>query len=135
VKQINPLYIALLFVVVLAVVILKLSDANSTHNASVAALQETEVTARRIVALQKDWDRGEQSTAPLDRLLNSAPLQGTELVKKRKRNRVMITAASINKQAADYLLNKLLNNTYVIKALEIRRLNAQQASLYVEVIL
>ena len=134
-KQINPLYIALLLLVALAAVTLKLMEAHTTQKEALSALQKTEVTAKRIVALQKEWERGKESASALERLLRSAPLRETEFVTERKRNRIMITAKSIDKKAADYLLNKLLNNTYVITALEIRRLDAQRASLQMEVAL
>jgi hypothetical protein len=134
VKQINPLYIALLLVVALVVVILKLNEANAAQSAAVEALQETEKTAKRIVALQQAWGRGEESASALERLLRSAPLKETEFVTERTRNRIIVRAQSIDKKAADYLLNKLLNNTNVIKTLKIRRLGPQQASLHVEVV-
>jgi len=135
VKQINPLYIALLLIAALVVVTLKLDRAQELQKQSVAALQESESTAKRIVALQKEWDDGKASRAKFDRILDAAPLRGIDFNRQNKADRIIISAETIEKRAADYLLNKLLNGAFVIKSLKLRRLDDRQASLQLEVTL
>lgn len=132
-KQINPLYIALLLIAALAVVTLKLNDAQEAQKRSVAALQESESTAKRIVALQKEWDDGKASRAKFDRILDAAPLRGIDFNRQNKPDRIIISAETIEKRAADYLLNKLFNGAFVIRSLKLRRLDDRQASLQLEV--
>ncbi len=134
-KQINPLYIALLLIAALVVVTLKLDRAQELQKQSVAALQESESTAKRIVALQKEWDDGKASRAKFDRILDAAPLRGIDFNRQNKADRIIISAETIEKRAADYLLNKLLNGAFVIKSLKLRRLDDRQASLQLEVTL
>ena len=134
-RQVNPLYIALMLIAVLAVVGFRLDGAKQTQLQAKADLEKTQVMAKRIDALKKSWDKGKMVRKELDRLLKSSPLRNAGIESKEQRGSVSITAKKIDAKAAEYLLNKLLNGTYVIKTLSVKRLDAETGALHVEVAL
>lgn len=132
-RQVNPLYIALMLIAVLAVVGFRLDSAKQTQLQAKAELEKTQVMAKRIEALKKSWDKGKMMRKELDRLLKSSPLRNAGIESKEQRGSVAITAKKIDAKAAEYLLNKLLNGTYVIKTLSLKRLDAETGALHVEI--
>lgn len=134
-KQINPLYVALLLLAALVVVTVKLYQSNQMQKEAIASLHETETMAKRIVALKKTWDENKKNVITLERLLKSPMLRNVEITQQKKQDRLILKAERIDKKSADYLLNKLLNGSYTISVLKIRRLGEQEASFHVEVAL
>jgi hypothetical protein len=135
VKQINPLYIALLLVAALLFVGVKLYQANDAHKTAQASLQQTETMAKRIVTLKKEWDDKRKSYASLQRLLKASLLRNSGVTLQKKSGRVLVSAKQLDKKALDYLMNKLLNGTYTVTKMKIKRLDTTQASFYAEVTL
>lgn len=132
-KQINPMYIALLLVVILGMVIFKLGQAKEAQNQVRTELQTTEGMAERIVALREQWDDPARRMAELDRLLRSPALREAAIVQKKGKNSIVLDAQSINRRSAEYLINKLLNDSYAIKSMTLKRLDATEASMHLEV--
>ncbi|MEA3373496.1 MAG: hypothetical protein U9Q62_07385 [Campylobacterota bacterium] len=133
-KQINPLYIALFLVVVLIVMMAKLDGVKGLQEEAIAELEKTELMAKRTVALKKSWEANEQIRKSLNRLLRQTS-RNAEIEYKEQQGSMVITAKKINATAAEYLLNKLFNGTYVIKTMKIKRLDSESASLEVEITL
>ncbi|MDX1294949.1 MAG: hypothetical protein R3302_01695 [Sulfurimonadaceae bacterium] len=134
-KQINPLYIALLLIAALMFVTVKLYQANEINKEAAASLQQTETMAKRIVTLKKEWDNGKKSYASLQRLLKTPMLRNAGVTGNKKSDSIQISAKQLDKKSLDYLMNKLLNGTYTVKALKIKRIDATTASFYAEVAL
>ena len=133
-KQINPLYIALFLIAVLIVVTVKLNGAIAMQKEVRAELEKSEVMAKRIVAFKKSWEVNDEMKKTLDRLLKRTA-RNTEIEYKEQHGSMVITAKKIKAKAAEYLLNKLFNGTYVIKTMSIKRLDSESASLEVEITL
>ena len=132
-RQINPLYIALLLIAVLVMVVIRLDIAKETQRQAKADLEKTQVMAKRIEALKKSWDKGKATKKELDRLLKSSPLRSAGIESKEQRGTVSVIAKKIDAKAAEYLLNKLLNGTYIINTISIKRLDDETGALHAEI--
>lgn len=132
-RQINPLYISLLFVVVLLLVFIKLHNAKEDQNRAKSDLVKTEMMAKRIVALKRNWDDGKARERALEKVLKASVLRNAGLIKKRKGKIITVTTKKVDAKAVEFLLNKLLNGTYAIRNIQLRRLNNEYASMRMEI--
>ena len=134
-RQINPLYISMLFVVVLTIVFIKLNAAKSGYNEARSELVKTEMMAKRIVALKKGWGEDKSKVQALERLLKASALRSASLIKSREGKMITLSSKKVDARAVEFLINKLYNGTFVIKSLQIRRLDDAYATLRMEIAL
>lgn len=132
-RQINPLYISLLFVVVLLLVFMKLDSAKEEHNRAKSDLVKTEMMAKHIVALKRNWDDGKARERALNKVLKASVLRNAGLSRKRKGKIITLSTKKVDARAVEFLLNKLLNGTYAIRSMQLRRLNNEYASMRMEI--
>ena len=134
-RQINPLYLSLLFIVILLLVFVKLNDAKEDQNRAKSDLVKTEMMAKRILALKRNWDESKSREKALEKVFKASVLKSSGLLKKRKGKLITVTSKKIGAKAVEFLLNKLLNGTYVIRSMQLRRLNDEYASIRMEIAL
>ena len=132
-RQINPLYIILLLVVVLSFVLFKLMYAKAALHEIQSQYQDTKDMVHNIVEFRGNWEDSKRRKSTLGRILKSSMLKNEKVIKKEKRGVVQIHAPSLNSKAASYLSNRLLNEPFVIKTMKIQRLNREKVSLDVEI--
>ncbi len=132
-KQINPLYIILLLVVILFVVLFKLmqtkAELHEVHN----SFYENKEMVHDIVNLRQSWDNQKATKNTLTRILKSSQLRNVGVVQRVKRDQIELHSSSLDAKSASYLINRLLNETFVIKSMKIRRISKEHASLDVEI--
>jgi hypothetical protein len=133
VKQINPLYLALFLFALLGFVVFKLDGAQEAQRLARDDLSKTETTAEEIVALKRSWDDAKKTKSSLARLLRASQLQSAAIKQTKKQGLMVLESKAIKADAANYLLNKLLNGAYTLKTMRIKRLDSETASLYLEV--
>jgi hypothetical protein len=133
VKQINPLYLALFLVATLGFVVFKLNSAQEAQRQARDDLSKTATMAEEIVALKRGWDDSKRTRSSLERLLRASQLQSAAIKQTKKQGLVVLESKAIKADAANYLLNKLLNGAYTLKTMKVRRLDGETASLYLEV--
>jgi uncharacterized membrane protein affecting hemolysin expression len=133
VKQINPFYLALFLVAMLGFVIFKLDNAQQMQRQARDDLRKTTATAEEIVALKRSWGDTKKAKDSLDRLLRSSQLQSAAISQTKKRGVVILESKAIKADAANYFLNKLLNGAFALKAMKLKRLDDETASLYLEI--
>ncbi len=132
-KQINPLYIILLLVVILFVVLFKLmqtkAELHEVHN----SFYENKEMVHDIVNLRQSWDNQKATKNTLTRILKSSQLRNVGVVQRVKRDQIELHSSSLDAKSASYLINRLLNEPFVIKSMKIRRISKEHASLDVEI--
>lgn len=132
-RQINPLYIILLIVVILFVVLFKLMQTKiELHEAHNSFSRDKEMV-HNIVDLRQSWDNPKSTKNTLTRILKSSQLRNAGIVKSIKRDQIELRGRSMDAKSASYLINRLLNDPFVIKSMKIRRLSKERASLDVEI--
>lgn len=132
-KQINPLYIILLFVVSLIVVLFRLMDAKMQLHEAQNRFHETKLMVHDIVDLQRSWDSQKRTRNTLALILKSSLLRNTGVIQKYKRNEIELHCSSMDSKSASYLISRILNEPFSIKSMRIRRLSKDYASLDVEI--
>lgn len=132
-KQINPLYIILLLVVILFVVLFRLMQSKTELHEAHNSFNMNKDMVHEIVNLRQSWGNQKATKNMLTRILKSSQLRNTEFVKKVKRDQIELHANSMDARSASYLIDRLFNEPFVIKSMKIRRLSKERASLDVEI--
>lgn len=132
-KQINPLYIILLLVVILFVVLFKLMQTKTELHEAHNSFYKNKEMVHDIVDLRQSWDNPKNTRNALTRILKSSQLRNAGVAQKVKRDQIELHSSSMDSKSASYLINRLLNEPFVIKSMKIRRINKEQASLDVEI--
>lgn len=132
-KQINPLYIILLLVVILFVVLFKLMQTKTELHEAHNSFYKNKEMVHAIVDLRQSWDNHKGTKNTLTRILKSSQLRNAGVVQRVKRDQIELHGSAMDAKSASYLINRLLNEPFVIKSMKIRRLGKERASLDVEI--
>lgn len=132
-RQINPLYIILLLVVILFVVLFKLMQTKTELHEAHNSFYKDKEMVHAIVDLRQSWENEKGTKNTLTRILKSSQLRSAGIIQRIKRDQIELHAGSMDAKSASYLINRLLNEAFVIKSLKIRRLNKERASLDAEI--
>ncbi len=132
-KNINPLYIVLLLIMILIVVLFNLIQVKNTLHEAQNSFDKTKTMVHNIVDLQQSWDNGKRTKDTIRRILRSSSLRKAQITQKNKRGLIEIYAGSIDSSSASYLISRLLNEAFTINSMKIRRLSKERASIYVEI--
>lgn len=132
-KKINPLYIILLLVVILVVVMFNLMHVKDKLHEAQNSFDRTKAMVHKIVDLQQNWDNTKNTKNSVRRILKSSVLRKAGIVQKNKRGLITLQGRSMDSKSASYLISRLLNESFTIKSMKIRRLSKERASLDVEI--
>jgi hypothetical protein len=132
-KQINPLYIILLLVVILFVVLFKLMQTKSELHEAHNSFYKNKEMVHDIVDLRQSWDNQKGTKNTLTRILKSSQLRNAGVVQRVKRDRIELHGSAMDSKSASYLINRLLNEPFSIRSMKIRRLSKERARLDVEI--
>jgi thioredoxin-related protein len=134
-KNMNPIAILILLTGILLFIVLKLGEAKNKQYELQQENREIEQTGQRLDALRDIWRNGSDVSNEIKKLLKSKRLAGDVIKQRINNNTIEIRSAAMNIDAISYLLNKLLNGNYRIKHLEVKRVDALNASILVEIAL
>ncbi len=132
-KNINPLYIILLLVVMLIVILFNLMHVKDELHEAQNSFDKTKTMVHKIVDLQKNWDNAKNTKNSIRRILKSSLLRNAGVIQRDKRGMITLHASALDSKSASYLINRLLNEPFTIKTMKIRRLNKERASIDVEI--
>ncbi len=133
--RVNPLYLLGLMLFLLIFVFVKLEDAKVEQLSVKENFEKTNTLALNIVSLKKSWSIGKKNKVKLEKILRASALRDSGIVKKYKRDSVSLSAEAMDYKTSQYLLNKLLNDSFVINTMKIRRLDDLSVSLKMEIAL
>jgi hypothetical protein len=131
IRNIHPLYILAIMLLILFSLILKNSDIENTIAQEHAERASMTMTAKRIVSL-KDVMKV-PDTGQIDKFLNTAQFSGAGLSHRVKNERYVIESQGIDARQLQTLLNYILNMSVNIAQLKMERIDEMQASLYMEI--
>ena len=132
-SRINPLYLLGLMLFLLVFVFVKLEDSKENQVSVKADYEKINTLALNIVSLKKTWSVGKKNKVKLEKLLRSGLLREAGIMKKYKRDSVTLSAESMGFKNSQYLLNKLLNDSFVIIGMKIKRLDEKTVSLKMDI--
>ena len=132
-NRINPLYIGLFLIVVLMSVSYKLSSIKSELSEAKEAYKETSQLAIQLNGLKSVYTDKKGFQKSIQRVLSNAALQSAELQQEIKKSGITIISLSMDINALNFLMGKILNGTYNVSSLKIKRLSDTKVSLDMEI--
>ena len=133
-NRINPLHIGALLVVILFYMIFELADAKSALLEAKANFNSTSKLAVELHELQRVYHNKSKTKRAILRILDASILRDAQIKKRIKNSSITITAASINKKVLNYLMGKILNNSFVIQSIKIKKLSDKKSELEVKIL-
>ena len=132
-NRVNPLYLGLFLLVVLVLSVFKLNSAKHELKEVRLSYKETSKIANELTSLKSVYNDKNNLEKSLKRVLKQKLLKGIEIDTIFKKNNVKISSQSIDKKALDFLMGKILNSTYNVVSLDIKKLSEEKASLKLEI--
>lgn len=133
VNRINPLHIAGLLMVVLLFFVIKLSSAKEELIDTKELYQETLSLSTQLKGLSEVYSNKSEIRKSLKIVLKNPVLTSSSIEQKSSTSSMILSSESMNHTALNFLMGKLLNGSYNIVSLKIKRLSEKNASLEVEI--
>lgn len=132
-NRINPLYIGALLVMLLMLSLYLLSGAKQSLLEEKESFKQTQKIANELSGLKKTYANQKKSKRSIQRILAQPSLKLAEIKAEYKKSGLKLHSKSIDKRGLDFLMGKLLNASYDIRKLKIKRLGDEQASFELEI--
>ncbi|MFT7860346.1 MAG: hypothetical protein ABXS93_05345 [Sulfurimonas sp.] len=132
-NQINPLHIGALLITVLVFLFFKLSTMQTELAEVKEEYAKSKKTAIELHALENIYGDKKKINASIQRLLRQPSLKSAKIKKELKKDSFKISSDTLNANALNSLMGKILNGTYKIAAFDIKKQNSNQASLKMEI--
>jgi len=132
-NRINPAYIGVLLVMLLAMSLYLLNSAKDTLKESKQSFKETKKIATEIKSLKNAYANEVVTKKNIIRLLADKSLKSTEIKTEYKNSGVKISSKNMNKKALDVLMGKVLNSSYDVRSLKIKSITQEIAELELEI--
>jgi biopolymer transport protein ExbD len=132
-NQVNPLHIVALLIVIITFLFFKLSGVKDELREAKSSYKDSEKLAVELSGLKDVYADKKRVKRSLDRILSVSSLKSANLDIKRDRSFIRISSKSMDIRALNYLMGKILNGSYNIVKLKIKRLSDEKASLNLEI--
>ncbi|MBE0499671.1 MAG: hypothetical protein IBX43_10635 [Campylobacterales bacterium] len=131
IRNIHPLYILSIMLLILFSLIVKNSDIENSIAQEHAERASMTMMAKRIESLRDVMKT--PATSQIEKFLNTAQFSGAGLSYRVKNGRYVIESQGIDARQLQTLLNNVLNMSVSIAQLKMERIDDMQTSLYVEI--
>ena len=132
-NRVNPVHIIILLVVLLAFVMLKLTTAREQLTNEKEAYAKTLVLADKIKGLKSTYFNKTKVQKEINKLLRRSILRSANIEKKVTHSSLLLSSENMNIRSLNFLLGKILNGTYVVSELKIKRLSDKTAAIRLEI--
>jgi len=132
-KQINPLQIAALLLVMLLFAFFKLNSAKVELKEAQANYKESEKLALELYGLKEVYANKKYTQRALERILRQPSLKKANVKTTKTKTGISIKVASLDYRGLNSFMGKILNGNYNIVKLKIKRETPQKASLAMEI--
>ena len=132
-SRINPLHIIGLLLVILLFIFFKLNGIKEELVQVKQTLSQTQQLSKEVVALKKVYGDKKRIKRELQKILRYSTLRSANIQKEYKKSGVLLTCESIELAPLNTLMSKLLNNSFHIERLKIKKLSDKTAQLHLEI--
>ena len=132
-NQINPLHIGGLILTLLAFLMFQLSGVKSELAEAKSEFAKSEKIAIDLSSLKAVYADKRKTKKALERMLSQSSLRSAGLDVRRTKEFVKISSPSIDSRVLNSLMGKILNGSYKISQLKIKKLSETKASLLLEI--
>ena len=132
-NNINPLHIGALLGVIILFLFFKLNGVQSEFLEAKKDYKESEKLAVEVSSLKSVYGDKKKIKRELERLLLNSTLKSVHFNIKRSKNSFKLGVKSISAVKLNYLMGKVLNASYNITFLKIKKLSEAKAELEMEI--
>ena len=132
-NQINPIYIGLLLVVFLFLSIFKLGEQRIELFDAKQSYKTTQKLTSELKDLKNIYSNRTKIKKELQGILNNPMLKASSLVNKFTNSGVKVSSKSMDLNALNKLMGKILNASYNISSFKIKKLSDTKVSLSMEI--
>lgn len=132
-NQINPLHVGALLVTVLLFMFFKLSSYQKELVAIQTEYKQSSKVATQLSTLDDIYANSTKIKSSLERLLRQPSLKSAEIKTSVGKNSYKISSDAISAAALNSLMGKILNGSYNVTALSIKKISQEKAKLEMEI--
>ena len=132
-NRINPLHVGGLLIVILIFTLVQLSTVKEELVELKLDYKETETLASKLSGLKSVYSDKNAVKKSLERVLQLSSIRSAKIEKKSKKSSVVLSSASMNRNALNALMGKLLNGAYQINSFKIKKLSESKVSFVMEI--
>lgn len=132
-NQINPLHIGALLLVILLYLLYTLQNTKEELQEEKLLYAKSEQLALELHGLKESYGDGKKTVAALERLFSQSALKSAAFELKKEKKSLKISAKSVDLKTLNRVMAKLLNSSYNIKEMQIKKLSDTKASFEMEI--
>ena len=132
-NRINPLHIGAVLVVLVLFFAFKLSASKEELLLAQAEYKETSLALGELSSLSSAYMGKDEVKKSLQRILMQPSLKSANIEQSIKANSLLLRSSSMDKDALNSIMGKLLNGAYDIGSFEIKKLSDNKASFEMEI--
>jgi hypothetical protein len=132
-KRINPLHIGILLIVLLAFFTLKLATLKEELQSQKKAYSQRIQISKELQGFKTVYADKTQAKKSLNRVLHQQILRSTNIEKKLTTKGIVLSSKSLRLRELNFFMSKILNGSYRITLLKIKRISKEKASLRLEI--
>ncbi|MFT5659644.1 MAG: hypothetical protein ACI9TV_000266 [Sulfurimonas sp.] len=132
-KNVNPLHIITLLLVLFIFVTFELFKAKEELHKAKENFQETSVLTNKLKGLNKIYSDKEGVRRSIGTILKQYSLKSSNINQSIGKTSITITAESLDTLALNSLMSKILNGSYNLASLKIKKRSDTKASLHMEI--
>jgi len=132
-KRINPLYIALLLVVVFVFISLKLNMVKSELVDVKDDYKIRSFVSNQVSSLKVAYHDKAETKKSIDALLRFPAVKSANIDKEVKKDIIILSSKSIDKNVLNILMSRILNKTYRIHSFEIKKISRTKVSFRMDI--
>lgn len=130
-NRLNPLYIIALALFVAFFSLVKLQNVKTEIQQTQKSVDEKVKIAKELGSLKKVYSDKTKIKRALEKILRYSTIQKANISKEYRKSGVTLKVESINLVALNALMGKLLNGSFAIEKLNVKRLSDKKATLEV----
>jgi hypothetical protein len=132
-NQINPLHIGGLLIVLIAFLLFSLSGVKEELSDAKSEFLVSKTLAIDLHTLKSVYSDKKKIRSNINRILSQSSIKAAKLSVKREKKFIKISAKNIDTLVLNTLMGKILNDSFNISMLKIKKLSETRASLEMEI--
>ena len=132
-NRINPLHIAIALIVVLLILVISLGSSKNELGVAESKYKQTEEIASKLIGLKGAYGDKNELKKSLKKVLSLTQLQSANIKQKTQQGSIILSSESMDKNALNTLMGKVLNKAYNITAFKVKKLSENRASFEMEI--
>lgn len=120
-NKLNPLYILVLVFTILIISFVKLGDIEKDYVLENSQVNSFDIKAKSYNDYKKTWFNQKVIRKRLDTIIKSSIFKNEKILKTENKNVIRVKIESLNPRILDKFLNRVLNEKFLIKKLDIKK--------------